>query len=478
MLALRRLICFNFLFLLVGGYSSAQKLDMKGSVIIRLSCNNLTADLPVSAEIFHSFPAYSYSQVVDTLSAKRNKLWMSCPVYTPQEGFITINDTKIHLFMVPADTIYLSILGSNEKVSYLIEGRSEAVQNYYRAKSAKFPISIGQQIMNAGVSEGKLSQFKVVADSLHALERDFFEEHSKMLPSWFVRFELDAIRYSNAWLRFYAYYYKQDVWQQREKAPEGYFSFLAGVPIRNAGAQNDYEYLNFLREYVRYKSDQIVAVKQPKSNNLPNYQKNVELLGKRIGEFFTIFLTSEALNVKPQDIDKQLASLPISEANVHLAIYLKEQASQRLNLLNVGKSSPKFLLVDSEDSLISLDQFKGKVVYLSFWFVGCKGCIKEFPFENELVDNFKDERVQIISICTRSPKEKWLEMINGYGLRTLNLYANSAWGRKLEEKFGVNVYPHYVLIGPDGTIAENFTSRPSSGAAAKINKMLPTANAY
>ncbi|WP_229208690.1 TlpA family protein disulfide reductase [Dyadobacter luticola] len=98
----------------------------------------------------------------------------------------------------------------------------------------------------------------------------------------------------------------------------------------------------------------------------------------------------------------------------------------------------------------------------------------EFPFENELVETFKDKRVQIISICTRSPKGKWMEMINGHGLKTLNLYANSSWGRKLEQKFGINVYPHYVLIAPDGTIAENFTSRPSSGAAAKIKEILST----
>ncbi|TLV02868.1 TlpA family protein disulfide reductase [Dyadobacter luticola] len=111
---------------------------------------------------------------------------------------------------------------------------------------------------------------------------------------------------------------------------------------------------------------------------------------------------------------------------------------------------------------------------MSFWFVGCKGCIMEFPFENELVETFKDKRVQIISICTRSPKGKWMEMINGHGLKTLNLYANSSWGRKLEQKFGINVYPHYVLIAPDGTIAENFTSRPSSGAAAKIKEILST----
>lgn len=89
-----------------------------------------------------------------------------------------------------------------------------------------------------------------------------------------------------------------------------------------------------------------------------------------------------------------------------------------------------------------------------------------------MVEKFNGSPVKIISICTRTSKEKWLEKINSFGIKTINLYANPSWGAKLEEKFGITVYPHYVLIGHDGNVIENFTSRPGDGASWKIEKAL------
>ena len=89
-----------------------------------------------------------------------------------------------------------------------------------------------------------------------------------------------------------------------------------------------------------------------------------------------------------------------------------------------------------------------------------QACIEEFLFENELVKKFEGKPVKVINICTRTSKTKWLEMITKHKLRTVNLYANNAWQNKLEQNYVVSTYPHYVLIGPDGRILQNFAKRP------------------
>jgi peroxiredoxin len=462
-------------FFLMSTFTVAQRLSTDGRATIRLSSPDLVTDIPISVDVIHSFPAYGFYEQQDTLSATHRTIWLSFPVHTLQQVIVMIDSKKLDLLMLPSDTISINIDSSKPNITYQIEGKNKQIQDYYQARFVQFPVSAGQQLMNAGAGDVPLGDFKILADSLLDLEMAFLNKHAKALPSWFIRYETDAIRYTNAYIRLYSYHYRQTVKQLAVNAPVNYFNFLQTLPIRNAAALYDYAYLSFLREYVIYTSTNKGLSPQLQDNILFEYRNNVELFGNRIGEFFTLFTISELLNDNPRQVERDLAELPALKSYSSLLPYLKESASQRINLLGTGKNSPNFILPDALDSLVSLKQFRGQVVYLSFWFAGCKGCIKEFPYENELVAKFKGKPVQIISICTRTAREKWLKKISQYDLKTLNLYANSQWRSTLEKKFGINVYPQYVLIGPDGNIIENFTSRPSNGAYDKIMNALSTA---
>ncbi|WP_159469952.1 TlpA disulfide reductase family protein [Dyadobacter sp. 3J3] len=229
-------------------------------------------------------------------------------------------------------------------------------------------------------------------------------------------------------------------------------------------------------QYIYHKSTSTYQKAKKTSTLSSDYETAKLLLGKQIAEFYTIFSISAELGKNPEQMKVDLSKLIFSKSSNYLITFLKAEASKRISILGVGKSSPNFFLEDSRDSLVSLSQFKRQVVYLSFWFAGCKGCIQEFPFENEMVKKFTGKPLKIISICTRTSKEKWLEKINSFGLETLNLYANPSWSGTLEKKFGIEVYPHYVLIGKDGNVIENFANRPSQRADLKIEKELSVKN--
>jgi hypothetical protein len=101
------------------------------------------------------------------------------------------------------------------------------------------------------------------------------------------------------------------------------------------------------------------------------------------------------------------------------------------------------------------------------------------PYENKLVEQFKGKPVKIVSICIGTPGAadnqqlpKWKAASKRFGLKTIDLYANRAWTKTLSENYIVSTYPHYVLIGADGNIIENFADRPSQGITAKIEQAL------
>src|SRR5690606_36957414 len=52
--------------------------------------------------------------------------------------------------------------------------------------------------------------------------------------------------------------------------------------------------------------------------------------------------------------------------------------------LGIGSAAPDFSLKDINGELVSLSDFKGKIVYLSFWRTDCGLCMVEQPHAQEL----------------------------------------------------------------------------------------------
>lgn len=450
----------------------AQELSIDGTATIKLTSRDLDTGVPVSVSTLHSFPAYGHYEKEDTLWTNGKTLTLTIPIHTVQQAILTVGSRRLNVLIAPLDTISVKVGGAAAEYTLDIEGLDKQVQDYYLAKAARYQTSTGQQLMNLGLSNTGLNQVKVFADSLLTSEIAFFNKNADDLPQWFKRYETDAIRYSNAYLRLYLFHYKRDVLRQSVSPTDGYFDFLERMPIRNTSALYDYDYLFFLREYCRYKLANDSLRELPRNSVVQQHRTNVGLLGERIGDFFTLYTISEALNDRPRQVLEDIGRLSVPESYAAVISYLRNCATQRLNILKTGSGRPDFSLSDIQDSPVSLSAFRGKVVYLSFWFAGCKGCIEEFSHENKLVERFKGEPVQIVSICTRTSKEMWLEKINRHRLETLNLYADAHQGKALEKAFGISVYPQYVLVDRNGVVVENYTDRPSNGAYEKILKVL------
>ncbi len=464
--------------------SYGQQMSLNSKAIIHISQEGLSTTIPVKAYIFQIFPAFDGSEISDSLSVTRKQVWLSCPIKTTQNGHLFIKEDKLKLLLIPGDTVHLYIQPStslNTSFRYSFSGKTKQEQAYYLAKKQHFLIDPDQLGVNVGINAENLNQFQTYLDSLTQVETHFWKHYQPQhsLPTWFARFESNAIRYSDARLRLYMSWYQIDFQRKKQRIPIHYFKFLNGLPLINKQAQYQFEYLNFLHEYITWQlkeKGKPIQSTPPKLYYPAFYGLCKQALGPDLGAFMKLWEISGQAKDNPERTKTQLPHYRAPAQYSYLVKYLVERSQQKQLVLQAGDKAPLFYLTDSQDSLVSLRQFQGQVVYLCFWFATCGGCKVEFPYENQLVSLFKRDSVKIVSICTHTAHDEWRAMSKRVGLETINLYANETWQKKLEHAYAINAYPHYVLIGADGQIIENFATRPSQNAAAKIKNALEAIN--
>ncbi len=71
----------------------------------------------------------------------------------------------------------------------------------------------------------------------------------------------------------------------------------------------------------------------------------------------------------------------------------------------VGKQAPEFTLTELNGKEVSLSDYRGKVVVVAFWGVGCGGCRAEAPYLADLHKKYKDRDFEILGVHVWNPFE-------------------------------------------------------------------------
>ncbi len=114
----------------------------------------------------------------------------------------------------------------------------------------------------------------------------------------------------------------------------------------------------------------------------------------------------------------------------------------------IGSAAPAFKLADINGQGVSLDQFKGYVVCLTFWAPWCIPCREELPALEELHRKFGKDGFQVIGISvddTREDVESFLrKVLVNFPVLLDNGDVNGA--------YRVTGLPTGFLVGRDGII--------------------------
>lgn len=129
---------------------------------------------------------------------------------------------------------------------------------------------------------------------------------------------------------------------------------------------------------------------------------------------------------------------------------------KRAENLYLGKQAPNFSIQDIDGNYVSLNDFKGKYVFLDFWASYCIPCREEHPYLKQAFSKFQNKGFTIIQISMDKPadKNKWIDAVKQDSLVWTQLCDFKGWNSDIVNQYNLlgKGIPSSFLINPNGEI--------------------------
>lgn len=142
----------------------------------------------------------------------------------------------------------------------------------------------------------------------------------------------------------------------------------------------------------------------------------------------------------------------------------------KLKVITKGNPSPTFNYENHKGGTTSLEDLRGKYVYVDVWATWCGPCLREIPFLKEVENDYEDKNIQFVSISIDEPKDydKWKSMVTEKELVGIQLMADNNWKSKFVVDYAILGIPRFILIDTEGNIVSADAPRPSDPELRKI----------
>ncbi|MCK0130834.1 TlpA family protein disulfide reductase [Flavobacteriaceae bacterium F08102] len=245
------------------------------------------------------------------------------------------------------------------------------------------------------------------------------------------------------------------------KVPFDFFNDFAEVDYNN---EEDYEISPSYRFIVQSHYRQ-QATKLMESKNIPfeiaylkacSTGKNQTIKNKLVGTTIPLIKRTENL----EEFYKLFMDATTNEQHENQVTEFYEQ----LKTIQKGSPSPTFENYENyAGGTTSLDDLKGKYVYIDVWATWCGPCKKEIPFLKEIEKKYHDKNITFVSISLDKQKdyEKWKAMVKEKELGGIQLFADNDFQSDFAKDYSIDAIPKFILIDPSGNIVNSNAPRPS-----------------
>jgi len=160
---------------------------------------------------------------------------------------------------------------------------------------------------------------------------------------------------------------------------------------------------------------------------------------------------------------------------------MKQFFDQRIAIkkeLPKGIPSPVFTNYENySGGTNSLEDFRGKFVYIDVWATWCAPCLAEVPFLKKLETKMHNRNIEFLSISVddattsgsfEKAREDWKKTVKEKELSGVQLFSSAGRSDEFLKAYKVMGIPRFILIDPQGNIIDPDAPRPSNKDIVKL----------
>ncbi len=235
--------------------------------------------------------------------------------------------------------------------------------------------------------------------------------------------------------------------------------FNKEIEMLNLENEADFNSIPAYKQFVFYKiSNQISEAKSPEeTEKIISAIKSQQIKDAVMKEFLLYFVASGSSDAE------RYHNYILKNAKDEKIKKESREAFAKVQKLLPGKPSPKFSYPDINGKSVSLDDLKGKLVYVDVWATWCGPCIREIPSLKQLEKDYHGKNIEFVSmsIDPQQDKGKWEKMVREKELKGIQIFADKDWKSQFVQEYGIKGIPRFILIDAAGNILNADAPRPS-----------------
>lgn len=423
----------------------------------------------------HHFIRYA-PEVVTAFVDENDFFFAEIPLTEAREVSFQFGTDFVSVFLMPEDTLYLNASADKLLSSMKFSGRSAAENRFLQRYRKEFVEGMNpfpdkyQELSPDEFREFARNRKSAVIRAFEAAERE------GKFDKRFKTYIQNEILYSHS-LTLLNYPIYHSYLNAKPFTPEkSYYDFLNTVAVNNEEALINYTFTEFLDKFIEHKVTEELYPKHSPSL-FPEFVRQKYLMAEKLLNDKTLAHTQAFLLAQGMDGGAVKTVSDLYEEFI-LKDMVKEYTAVITDKFDIvtglmpGSEAPDFTLEDADGKKVSLHEFRGKVVYLSFRAEWCRPCFDDLAFSQKLQDQFSEDEVVFLYISVDESRDAWARMVKkkawkGVHLNDPGIHASTP------KLYNVSALPEYFLINKKGKIAYGKTKRPSlKGVEEDIRKLL------
>ncbi len=309
--------------------------------------------------------------------------------------------------------------------------------------------------------------FVAKSDSVKQLFLELSNEYSKnenIDSSFLSTFNVDA-RYEQLVLYsiyspYHKYFTKEDASLSEKNMEE-----MKSATVDIESYENSEKYIEFMSNSLKDTySKENTSTEETQNFNLPKYLRwvNSELNSTNAKNSIFYNAVKYAITYASESERDDIYST-FSELNTD-TIFRKniDKVYASFEQLRKGKSAPRWTYPDIDGKEYSLDDLRGKFIYIDVWATWCGPCKSEIPELAKLTKEYKNKDIVFVSVSIDSNKKAWDKMLKEEKFDWIQIHAEKAWKAKIVTENGIRGIPRFMMIDKEGNIIDVNAPQPSS----------------